>query len=47
MIGKVCQENDKALMSNPNRDLGKWILRTVPGIPMGWQSESAHVLGVV
>ena len=27
MIGKVCQENDKALMSNPNRDLGKWILR--------------------
>lgn len=26
---KVCQENGKALMSNPNADLGKWLLRTV------------------
>ena len=26
---KVCQENDKALMSNPNRDLGHWLLREV------------------
>jgi len=24
---KVCQENGKALMSNPNKALGKWILR--------------------
>ena len=26
---KVCQDNGKALMSNPNVDLGKWILRDV------------------
>lgn len=26
---KVCQQNGKALMSNPNRDLGEWILRKV------------------
>lgn len=26
---KVCQENDKALMSDPNKDLGHWLLREV------------------
>ncbi len=26
---KVCQNNKKALMSNPNKDLGKWLLRDV------------------
>jgi len=26
---KVCQDNSKALMSNPNKDLGKWLLRDV------------------
>lgn len=26
---KVCQDNSKALMSNPNSDLGKWLLREV------------------
>lgn len=26
---KVCQDNSKALMTNPNKDLGKWILRKV------------------
>jgi len=26
---KVCQENDKALMSDPNKDLGRWLLRDV------------------
>lgn len=26
---KVCQDNDKALMTNPNRALGRWILRDV------------------
>lgn len=25
----ICQDNSKALMSNPNSDLGKWILREV------------------
>lgn len=29
---KVCQANDKALMSNPNAALGKWILRQVMGL---------------
>jgi hypothetical protein len=24
---KLCQDNSKALMSNPNQDLGKWLLR--------------------
>lgn len=26
---KVCQDNDKAIMSNPNKELGHWILREV------------------
>ncbi len=26
---KVCQQNSKALMSNPNKELGKWILRDI------------------
>jgi hypothetical protein len=26
---KICQENGKALMSDPNADLGKWLLRKV------------------
>lgn len=26
---KVCQDNDKGLMSNPNKALGKWLLRDV------------------
>ncbi len=29
LIAKVCQDNDKALMSNPNRDLGEWLLGDV------------------
>ncbi len=32
---KVCQEDGKALMSNPNTALGKWILRDVLKIPKG------------
>ncbi|MBG28381.1 MAG: hypothetical protein CMI31_00025 [Opitutae bacterium] len=27
MLGKICQSGRKALMSNPNKELGKWILR--------------------
>ena len=27
ILCKVCQENSKALMSNPNKDLGEWLLR--------------------
>lgn len=29
LSAKVCQDNGKALMSNPNAALGQWILRTV------------------
>jgi hypothetical protein len=26
---KICQDGNKALMSNPNKDLGQWLLRDV------------------
>lgn len=29
LTAKICQDNDKALMSNPNRDLGVWLLGEV------------------
>ncbi len=29
LIAKVCQDGSKALMSNPNKELGKWLLRDV------------------
>lgn len=29
------KDNDKALMSNPNKILGKWILRDILKIPQG------------
>ncbi len=29
LSAKICQDGGKALMSNPNKDLGKWILRKV------------------
>lgn len=29
MSAKVCQENSKALMSNPNSALGQWLLRDI------------------
>lgn len=32
MSAKLCQDNSKALMSNPNSDLGKWLLRDVLGL---------------
>lgn len=32
---KICQENGKALMSNPNKELGKWILREVLALKEG------------
>ena len=33
--GKVCQDGNKALMSNPNKDLGHWILRDVLKVKSG------------
>ena len=35
MSAKVCQDNSKALMSNSNRELGKWILRQVMHLNIG------------
>ena len=32
---KVCQDNSKAIMSNPNKVLGKWLLRDVFELPEG------------
>ena len=32
---KVCQADGKAIMSNPNSDLGKWLLRDVFELPEG------------
>lgn len=29
MSAKICQDNGKALMSNPNKELGKWLLRKI------------------
>ncbi|MDQ3158785.1 MAG: NgoFVII family restriction endonuclease [bacterium] len=33
MSAKVCQDNSKALMSNPNSALGKWLLRDILNLP--------------
>ena len=35
LTAKVCQENGKALMSNPNKELGNWMLRKVLQVPTG------------
>jgi len=35
LSAKVCQDNNKALMSNPNSDLGKWLLRHILDIKPG------------
>lgn len=35
MIAKICQDNGKALMSNPNKILGRWMLRDILNIPPG------------
>ncbi len=33
LSAKLCQSNSKGLMSNPNKDLGHWILRDVMELP--------------
>jgi hypothetical protein len=35
MNAKICQDGSKALMSNPNSQLGNWILRDVLGLKEG------------
>lgn len=48
MKSKVCQENDKALMSFSNKDLGKWILRDVLNLEENdlLTYEKLQILGV-
>jgi hypothetical protein len=40
---KVCQANKKALMSNPNKSLGKWILREQLKLPIGKKATLRHL----
>ena len=35
LSAKVCQADGKAIMSNPNYELGKWLLRDVFELPEG------------
>ncbi len=35
LVAKICQQGGKALMTYPNKELGKWILRDVLGIVEG------------
>lgn len=35
VVASICQDGGKALMSNPNEELGKWLLRDVMNIPNG------------
>jgi len=41
---KVCQDDGKALMSNPNIDLGNWLLRDVLGLEEGEVLTYEHLL---
>lgn len=45
---KVCQDNSKALMSNPNKRLGEWLLRQVMNLEEGelLTYEMLEVLGI-
>ena len=40
---KICQANGKALMSNPNKDLGNWILRKILKIRPGELATIEHL----
>lgn len=44
MDAKICQDGGKALMSNPNKDLGRWLLRKVLDLPLGELLTYDHLL---
>lgn len=46
ILAKVCQENSKALMSNPNKDLGVWLLDDVLKVPPGEVVTYEHLQDV-
>ncbi len=43
---KVCQATGKALMTDPNKELGSWLLRDVLRIPHGIPATYEHLLAV-
>lgn len=48
LVAKVCQDGSKALMSNPNLDLGKWLLRDVMNLKK-WELltfERLQIMGI-
>ena len=51
LSAKICQENDKALMTNPNRDLGHWliddILKINPQNPITYEDLSKYEIDSV
>lgn len=51
LSAKVCQENDKALMTNPNKDLGHWlideILKINPQKPITYDDLSKYEIDSV
>lgn len=42
----VCQDNGKALMSNPNSDLGEWLLRGLMNLDEKTQVEYKYLDGL-
>lgn len=48
LSAKVCQENDKSLMSNPNSALGEWLLRELLHLKEGELAtlEYLHKIGI-
>jgi hypothetical protein len=46
MISKICQSNGKALMSNPNKELGDWLLRKVLKLDSGELLTYEHLMRV-
>ena len=48
MLAKVCQDESKALMSNPNKSLGSWILRDILNLKPGTLVDYSRleVLGI-
>lgn len=43
---KICQDNDKAIMSDPNKALGKWLLRDVLNLEEGTLLTYEYLLEV-
>lgn len=42
-VAKVCQANNKALMTDPNKCLGEWLLRDILGLERGKLATMEHL----